>query len=120
MEGAGFLNPGTAGFMGNSIVTLAPGLRFDLGRHAELGCCYQSPVSNSKQSLSGDRLIAGLILRYGSVTARPPARPARVAAGRDHGLGHVTFWWVTPRRPGVTRRRFRVAPRASRRSADHE
>ncbi|MFO0910521.1 MAG: transporter [Isosphaeraceae bacterium] len=64
MEGAGFLNLGTAGFTGNSIVTLAPGFKYDFGKHLELGVCYQFPVTDPHKSLYGNQAIAELIFRY--------------------------------------------------------
>jgi hypothetical protein len=64
IEGAGAINLGTAGFMGNSIVTLAPGFKYDFNKHLELGCCYQFPVSDYKKSLYGNQLFAELIFRY--------------------------------------------------------
>ncbi|WP_165230751.1 hypothetical protein [Aquisphaera insulae] len=64
MEGAGFINLGTSGFTGNSIVTLAPGFKYDFNQHLELGTCYQFPVSPDHKSLYGDQLIVDLILRY--------------------------------------------------------
>jgi len=64
MEGAGFLNLGTSGFTGTSIVTLAPGFKYNFNSHLEFGVCYQFPVSDPHQSLYGNQVIADLILRY--------------------------------------------------------
>ncbi|MFO0910556.1 MAG: hypothetical protein U0794_19790 [Isosphaeraceae bacterium] len=64
MEGAGFINLGTAGFTGNNIVTLAPGFKYDFGQNIEFGCCYQFPVSDPLKSLYGNQVIAELIVRY--------------------------------------------------------
>ncbi|MDR3635380.1 MAG: hypothetical protein P4L84_16365 [Isosphaeraceae bacterium] len=64
MEGAGFLNLGTSGFTGNSIVTLAPGFKYDVSKHLELGVCYQFPVSDQHKSLYGNQLLAEVIFRY--------------------------------------------------------
>ncbi len=64
IEGAGLLNLGTAGMTNNSIVTLAPGFKYDFTQHLELGVCYQFPVSDYHRSLIGNQLLTELIFRY--------------------------------------------------------
>jgi len=64
LEGAGLLNLGTTGFTGNSIVTLAPGFKYDFNQHLELGCCYQFPVSDFHKSLIGNQLLVEMIFRF--------------------------------------------------------
>ncbi|MDG3006270.1 hypothetical protein [Paludisphaera mucosa] len=64
MEGAGYIDLGTSGFTGNSIVTLAPGMKYNFSKHLEFGLCYQFPVSPDHKSLYGDQVIADLIWRY--------------------------------------------------------
>jgi hypothetical protein len=59
----GLINLGTSGVAGNDLVTVALGLKAQLGPHVDTGFAYEVPISNRHDFLN-NRLIVELILRY--------------------------------------------------------
>lgn len=63
IEGGGLLMLGTAGVIGESLVTNAVGFKYNFNPHAELGVAYEFKISDPSMLLN-DMLLAEFILRY--------------------------------------------------------
>lgn len=62
-EGDGLLNLGTADVTGNTIVTMAFGMKAKINCNLECGAAYEFPISDRKDLLE-NRIVTELILRY--------------------------------------------------------